>query len=129
MTGRGYYALALLRPDHEPSNHILHDLERERAALEAWGRPILLLFPSEEALARFESRKSEFPNLPRTVVFGVDDRAECLNDLCRSELLHSDALPVVIVADTFNRVVFRTQGYTIGIGDQLVQTVAALGRD
>lgn len=129
VTGRGYYALALLRPDHEPSNHILHDLERERAALEAWGRPILLLFPSEEALARFESRKAEFPNLPRTVVFGVDDRAECLNDLCRSELLHSDALPVVIVADTFNRVVFRTQGYTIGIGDQLVQTVAALGRD
>lgn len=129
VTGRGYYALALLRPDHEPSNHILHDLEREREALEAWGRPILLLFPSEEALARFESRRAEFPNLPSTVVFGVDDRAECLGDLCRSELLHSNALPVVIVADTFNRVVFRTQGYTIGIGDQLVQTVAALGRD
>jgi hypothetical protein len=41
-------------------------------------------------------------------------------------LVHNEALPIVFIGDTFNRVVFRTQGYTIGIGNQLKQTIAKL---
>ena len=34
--------------------------------------------------------------------------------------------PVVIIADTFNRVVFISQGYTIGIGERVAQIVEEL---
>ncbi len=34
--------------------------------------------------------------------------------------------PVILIADTFNRVFFLSQGYTIGIGTQLTGTIAKL---
>ena len=42
------------------------------------------------------------------------------------KLKHRDSLPVFIIADTFNRVVFVSQGYTIGLGEQLMRTVKGL---
>ena len=128
VTGRGYYALALLRAGHEPSNHILHDLEREAEALERWGRPILLLFPSRAELERFNQQRSEFTRLPSTVHFGVDEGGVCLADLIASGLVHSNDLPIVIIADTFDRVVLRTQGYTIGIGERIARTAQQIGK-
>ena len=35
-------------------------------------------------------------------------------------------LPLIVLADTFNRVVFFSQGYSIGLGDRLVFTSKAL---
>lgn len=125
-TGRGYYAVGLIRAGHEPSNHILHDLERMRSELEAWGRPILLLFPTEEEAKRFERQRGEFPSLPSTVRFGIDSRGEVAADLFSSGLTASHELPVVFVGDTFNRVVFFSQGYTIGMGDQISRVVGKL---
>ncbi len=35
-------------------------------------------------------------------------------------------LPRFIIGDTFNRVVFESHGYTIGLGDQLLKTIHGL---
>ena len=40
--------------------------------------------------------------------------------------LNQSTLPVFIIADTFNRVVFVSQGYTIGLGEQLMKVVHGL---
>ena len=40
--------------------------------------------------------------------------------------LNNSILPVFIIADTFNRVVFVSQGYTIGLGEQLMKVVHGL---
>ena len=34
--------------------------------------------------------------------------------------------PVIIVADTFNRIVFLSQGYSIGLGEQLSKVINKL---
>ena len=39
------------------------------------------------------------------------------------KLQNPDQMPVFIIADTFNRVVFISQGYTIGLGEQLHKVV------
>jgi hypothetical protein len=36
------------------------------------------------------------------------------------------SLPFILMADTFNRVVFFSQGYSIGLGERLVKTSKAL---
>ena len=36
------------------------------------------------------------------------------------------SLPIFLIADTFNRVVFVSQGYTIGLGEQLMQVIHKL---
>lgn len=125
-TGRGYFVTGLIRANHEPSNHILHDISALRDDLEAWGRPIVLLFPSQEELDRFNKNNIEFDNLPSTLRFGVDTNNSFAKDIFSSGIVDTEELPVVLIGDTFNRVVFRTQGYTIGLGEQIKQTVGKL---
>lgn len=36
--------------------------------------------------------------------------------------------PVFIIADTFNRIVYISQGYNIGLGDRLIDILHKIGR-
>lgn len=119
-TGRGYYVVGLIRANHEPSNHVLHDLEQMRSELEAWGRPILLLFPDVDEYLRFKDNSAEFTNLPATLSFGIDSTGAIAAEIASAER------PAILIGDTFNRVVFRSEGYTIGIGDKLMRTIGKL---
>lgn len=125
-TGRGYFAVGLLKANNEPTLHILHDIELQRDALESWGRTILMLFPTDEEYALFQKRRSEFPNLPKNVSFGVDRSGAVAKDIFSGGLTPTQELPVVLVGDTFNRVVFFSQGYTIGMGEQLAKIIGKL---
>lgn len=125
-TGRGYFVTGLIRANHEPTNHILHDISALREDLEAWGRPIVLLFRTQEELDRFNQNRAEFQNLPNTLYFGVDVNGDFAKDIFSSGLVKTEDLPVVMIGDTFNRVVFMTQGYTIGLGEQIKQTVGKI---
>ena len=40
--------------------------------------------------------------------------------------LFTESYSVFIIADTFNRVVFVSQGYTIGLGEQLMKNIRGL---
>jgi len=40
--------------------------------------------------------------------------------------LQSPTYPIIIVADTFNRIVFLSEGYSIGLGEQLVKVINQL---
>ena len=149
QTGRGTYALALLDPGKEPTTHALRDIAAERERLEAWGRPLILLCRSEEALQRLRKELDEgrYGQLPATVLFGVatvgDGRSEpamtgtpepamtgtpepTMAPLIIPGLTGNPALPVVLVADSFNRTFFLSEGYTIGLGTRLVQLTARL---
>ena len=125
-TGRGYFVVGLIKANHEPTNHILHDIEKLRKEMESWNRTILLLFTSQEELDRFNKNRSEFTNLPSNLRFGVDSEGQVAKDLFNSGLTHTKELPLVVIGDTFNRVVFKTQGYTIGLGEQIKQTIGKL---
>ena len=117
LVGDGPFVLALLEPGKEPTNHALRDLSAAREALEAWGRPILLYCSSEEALAQLHKEKEEgrYGELPATVLFGV-----------LPEGTLEGTRPVVLLSDSQGRVYFRSEGYTIGLGNQLSAASTAL---
>lgn len=119
QTGRGYYIIALLGVGQEPTNHALHDIEKERAAFEQWGRPIVMLFESESEARKFQ-KNAEFDKLPSTVQYAIDKNHTILKQIAdEMKLQNRNQLPIFIIADTFNRVVFSSQGYTIGLGEQM----------
>ena len=123
--GRGYYVVGLIAPNHEPTNHALRDIGLARTELEAWGRKMVLLFEDEAAAQRFNH--AEFADLlPSTVVWGIDRQGTIRDELIRELHLSSGTLPVFAVCDSFNRVVFVSQGYTIGLGEQLAKVVKQL---
>lgn len=124
-TGRGYFVLALLEAKREPTNHALRDMAALKTELEKWGRGLVFLFPTAEQLAAFDA--SEFGELPGTITYGVDREGAVSEMLARSlELTNRNDLPIFVVADTFGRVVFVSQGYRIGLGEQMMKVIGAL---
>ena len=109
-TGRGVYVVGFLTPRHEPSVHAVNDIIAAKEGLQAWGRPIMLL-TSEEGLGWL---KEYAPRMPSNVQYGIAPK----------EMLEG-TMPRVMIADTFNRVFFKTEGYTIGLGEQIL---GALGK-
>ena len=122
----GYYAAAVLDVGLEPTNHVLSDISAERAALEAWGRPIYLIATSGAQLERLHNEidGNRYGPLPSTVVFLLDGDGSILSRLSGSLSLRADQLPLVIVGHTDSKVYFASQGYTIGMGAR----IAALAR-
>ena len=123
-TGRGYYIIALVAPNNEPTNHFLNDLKPYKEVFEQWGQKIVLVFNDPESLSRF--KVDEFPSLPSTVVLGADNNRVIYNEIVNNMKLQSPQHPIILVADTFNRIVFISQGYSIGLGEQLVKVINQL---
>ena len=99
-TGRGYYVLGLVQDKHEPSNHALHDIALKQKELETIGRPILIL--------------------------NAEDNRPIVEEIAQSLHLETRELPLFVIADTFNRIVWVSQGYTIGMGEQLLRALKKL---
>ena len=117
----GWYAAAVLDVGLEPTNHLLNDLSAERTALEKWGRPIYLIAKSDAQLERLhgEIDGGRYGTLPSTVVFCIDRDGSVLSGMTKSLPLRADQLPLVILANGDGRVVFTSQGYTIGMGAKI----------
>ena len=120
-TGRGYYVLGIVKHGHEPSNHALRDISAARAALERCGRPIVMLYECGNA-----SAGDIDVTLPSTMTCGTDNTGAIRAELTENLKLKETELPIFVIADTFNRVVFVSQGYTIGLGDKIAETLRKL---
>lgn len=127
QTGRGYYVLGVLGMGQEPTNHALHDIAKMKEKLDKWGRPMVLLFTNQAEKDKFEAQKGEFGNLLKNTIFGIDKDGTVVKEIAKEmKLCNPNQLPIFIIADTFNRVVFLSQGYTIGLGEQLVKVSSKL---
>ena len=124
-TGRGYYVVAVLGVNQEPTNHALRDIAALADECNAWGRQMILLFPSEEDYSKF--RPQDFPGLPKNITYGIDKDGSIQAQIAKEMKLASNTiLPMFIIGDTFNRVVFVSQGYTIGLGEQMMKIIHKL---
>lgn len=123
-TGRGYFVIGILGARQEPTNHALKDIAHVASELEQWERKMILLFPNEQNLNIFD--RDEFKGLPNTIVYGLD--TDGLADMIAKamNLPNATTWPIFIIADTFGRVVFVSQGYTIGLGEQLMNVIHKL---
>ncbi|MBQ5888741.1 MAG: transglutaminase domain-containing protein [Bacteroidaceae bacterium] len=122
-TGRGYYIIAVIAPGSEPTNHFLRDVMPYKEEFEKWGQKMVLLFRDKDEAGRFVN---DFPDLPSTVVWGTDVNDKIYNEIVTNMKLENPNRPLILVADTFNRVVFVSQGYSIGLGEQLVKVLKKL---
>lgn len=125
-TGRGYYVLGVIAPNNEPTNHALRDIALVKKELEQLNVPIVLLFKDRENFSRFNIK--ELPELPCKSHMGTDVDNKITNEIIEAMHLTNPTMPVFIIADTFNRVVFVSQGYIIGLGEQLLKIMNELKR-
>ena len=126
--GRGFYVTGVLEVGKEPTNHALRDIAKVREAFENWGRPVVLFCTDRAQLNRLEKELAEgrYGTLPSTVRFSVDADGLVLRTLKDNLKLPSGNLPVFIIGDTFDKVYFSSQGYTIGLGEQIQNALSNL---
>lgn len=122
-TGRGFYVLGLLDGGSEPTTHAMQDIALVKGQLDEWGRSFVFLFQNEEHKKNFE--KKNFQGLPEKTTFGIED-GSMLKEIVANMRLQNNNLPIFIVANTQNEIVFISQGYTIGLGEQLMKVIEEL---
>ena len=127
-TGRGYFVIGIIGYGDEPTNHALRDIANVANELNDWGRPMILLSPNSDLANKtfssdlLSTLNSQLTNLN----LGIDIDGAIQAQIIQEMKLANATLPIFIIADTFNRVVFCSQGYTIGLGEQLVKTAKQL---
>ena len=125
QTGRGYFVVGILGVGQEPTNHAMRDIAKAGNALDKWGRPLVLLFENEEEALKY--RQENYGKLPHNIIYGIDRDGSIARQIVQEMKLQDESqLPLFVLADTFNRVVFCSQGYTIGLGDQLNKVISKL---
>ena len=127
QTGRGYFIVGVLGVGQEPTNHAMRDIAKMSAELNKWGRPMVLLFENETEAQKY--RHENYGALPKNIIYGIDTDGSIRRQIAQEMKLNSDTqLPMFILADTFNRVMFCSQGYTIGLGEQLNKVISNLDK-
>ena len=126
QTGRGYFVTGIIGVGQEPTNHALKDIAKVAEVFEKWNRPIILLFEDEAAASKF--RATDFEGLPsRNIIYGIDNNGSLRKQIAENmKLRNPSQLPLFIISDTFNRIVYISQGYTIGLGEQMERVIRKL---
>ncbi|MBO4445305.1 MAG: transglutaminase domain-containing protein [Bacteroidaceae bacterium] len=121
LTGRGYFLLAVLGERDEPSTHARGLLQSIAPVLAEWGRPVVVLDVSKDYAVCSVAGKEE--RLPLTERVQPLPLAKALCSGCSTPF---DRLPVVVVADSFGRIVYFSQGYNTSLPSDVQQIISGL---
>jgi transglutaminase-like putative cysteine protease len=118
-----YFILGYLDQGSEPTTHAMQDIIAFRKEYEDCNLPLIFIFSDQDSYNKF--RLKEFNELPDNIIYGID------NGTIRDEFVDGlhisiESLPVFIIANGNSEVVFSKQGYHIGLGEQMLKTIAKL---
>jgi hypothetical protein len=117
--------LVWIDADKEPSKHVLADIPGVKDLIEKWGGGIIFLFANDNVSASF--KPANFANLPSQSIFAYDKGAKLLSETGRLRKRNcSDNLPVIVISDKNGNLVYYSEGYKIGIGEQVAKAIAPL---
>ena len=118
-----YFILGLLDQGSEPTTHAMQDIAAFRKDFEGSTLPMIFIFSSKEEYDKFKLKN--FSELPEGIVYGLDN-GDIRDDMVQCLHLSNDSRPIFIIANASSEVVFVKQGYTIGLGEQLLKVMAKL---
>jgi hypothetical protein len=114
-----------LEPDKEPTKHIMADLPAFKEVFESWGGNLIFLLSKEETSKSFSP--NAYLNLPKKSYFAFDDEMLLLTaveNVVKQILKYN--YPVIVIIDSTGKIYFLSEGYKIGIGEQLNKEIQKL---
>ncbi len=112
-------------PDKEPSKHVMADIPAVKSILEKWNGGLVFLLQKEKLSSSFNP--DNFKNLPSQKFYAFDTGDKFISEISKlkgHDLLKN--LPVIIITDTKGNLVYFSEGYKIGVGEQLAKEVNRL---
>ena len=101
----------------------MQDLAAFRKDFEDSNLPMIFIFSDKENYDKFKLKN--FSELPEGIVYGLDEgtiRDEIVDGLH----LNTESRPIFLIANANSEVVFVKQGYTIGLGEQMLKVMAKM---
>ena len=105
--GTSLRIVAYLDGDSEPTTHAIQEISILKDKFEKYGGEITFYFKDEESLNNFKLKN--FNELPQNIVYGI------------KEDIPSENLPVFMILNEKDEVVFEAKGYQIGLGEQILR--------
>ena len=118
-----YFILGLLDQGSEPTTHAMQDIAAFRKDFEDSDLPMFFIFSSKEEYDKFMLKG--FADLPDGIVYGLDE-GTLRDEIMEGLHLNTDSRPIFLIANANSEVVFLKQGYTIGLGEQMLKVIAKL---
>ena len=115
--------LVWIDPDKEPSKHVMADIPAVKDLVEKWGGGVVFLLAGEKVSPSF--KPSLFKNLPGQSVFASDKMLLPEIEQLRKYKCGGN-LPVIVITDGSGNLLYFSEGYKIGIGEQIAKAIAPL---
>lgn len=115
-----------ISPDKEPSKHVLADIPLSKNFFENWnGEFIYVLEPNTTKSFKPEN----FPGQPKNSFYANDINSNFLKEISKTvKNMTVDNYPIVLVIDSNNSILYFSQGYKIGINEQIIKTINAINK-
>lgn len=125
-TGRGYFMLCVFASHNEPSIHAAQQMSAMAQAINDWGRKVIVLGSSVKGENGILPEKSR-PQGLENVAFGTDVDGRIASMIKSGMNSNGANLPLIVVADSFGRIIYFSQGYNTSLEAQLLKALAQAG--
>lgn len=110
--------IAMIQPDKEPSKHVLNDIQKIKKDFEALNSTLIFIIQETDLPATFKAE--DYPNLPFRTIFKITDQNPI--DLLNIKLhKKSVSLPRIMIAKPNGEIIYHSEGYQIGIGNDILK--------
>lgn len=114
--------VAIIDPDKEPTKHLMEDIKAVKKGLDAWGGQVVFLVAKNKLGPAFN--QAVYKGIPMKSTFGSDPGAEVeasIKTVCSID--GTPQYPVVVFINSKGEIVWKSEGYSIGLGEQLLKQV------
>lgn len=114
--------LAIIDPNKEPSKHLINDMAVVKQNFEQWGGNMVFMVAKDKLPHIF--KPENYKQLPKQILFGYDNREtvnHAIANACSKSL--STSYPIVAVIKSKGEIVFYSEGYSIGLGEQILKAL------
>jgi hypothetical protein len=117
--------LIWIDPDREPTKHVMSDLSGARTVLEKWMGNVIFLLRDSDPGSSFNP--AGYQDLPSRSLFMFDTGNKLIREITKLREKSNEVLmPVVVLCDAEGKLYYYSEGYKIGIGEQLAKEVNTL---
>ena len=122
ISQEGYTIVGIIASNHEPTNHAMHDIATCIKELEAYGCHLVIIDSNGDGFLKYKTR--DFSNSKWLIEL---DQNKALATTIGNQLnIDTTTLPVFLLSDSNGNVYFTKQGYTIHMGQQLLNVAKRL---
>ncbi|MBW6491426.1 MAG: transglutaminase-like domain-containing protein [Lentimicrobium sp.] len=125
FSGSKGFVVAIIDPAKEPTKHLMEDIRVVKKSLDQWNGNILFVVAQDKLTKGF--LPDNYKDMPESAVFGVDEGGEismALKTACSIE--GAPQWPMVALINRAGEIVWQSEGYRIGLGDQLIKQIKNL---